>query len=100
MDVPSGLFVQGEKTKMKYIAFYKTKPEYLKAAAKKQAEIPEFGVKSLSESYAILGKTKGFQLFEVEDEKELEKMVLYYMPELEFKILPIIEVEEVFKLMS
>lgn len=85
---------------MKYIAYFKTKPEDLKAAVKKQAEMPEFGVKSLSESYAILGKTKGFQLFETEDEKEIEKMVLYYMPELEFKILPIIKVEEIIKLMS
>ena len=85
---------------MKYIAFYKTKPEYLEAAIKKQAEMPELGVKSLSDSYAILGKMKGFQLFECEDEKELEKMALYYMPELEFEIHPIIKVEEIVKLMS
>lgn len=89
-----------EMKKMKYIAFFDTKPENLKAAVKKQAELPEFGVKSISESYTILGKTKGFQILEVEDEKELEKMVLYYFPELEFEILPIIEVAEVIKLMS
>ncbi len=85
---------------MKYIAFFKTKPENLKAAVKKQAELPEFGVKSISKAYSILGKTKGFQLFEVEDEMELEKMVLYYLPEMEFEILPIIETAEAIKLLS
>ena len=86
--------------KMKYIAFFKVKPEDLKAAVKKQAELPEFGVKSISKAYSILGKPKGFQLFEVEDEREIEKMALYYSPEMEFEILPIIETAEAIKLMS
>ncbi len=85
---------------MKYIVFFETKPEHLKTAAKKLAERPELGVKSISEDYMILGKLKGFQLFEAEDEKELEKLVIYYMPEMEFKILPIIKVEEAIKLLA
>lgn len=85
---------------MKYIAFFKIKPEDLKASVKKQAKLPEFGIKSISKAYSILGKTKGFQLFEVEDELELEKMALYYSPEIEFEILPIIETAEAIKLLS
>jgi uncharacterized protein with GYD domain len=75
-------------------------PEDLQIAAKKRAEQPESGIKAISKSYAIIGQMKGFQILEVEDEKELAKLALYYLPEVRFKFLPLLEVDEINKLMS
>ena len=86
---------------MKFMAIFKIKnPADLQAAAKKRVELPEFEMKSITKAFGIIGQTKGFQILEVEDEKELAKLAYYYLPEVRFKFLPLLEVEEITALMT
>ncbi|MFW9779933.1 MAG: DUF3303 family protein [Candidatus Heimdallarchaeota archaeon] len=86
---------------MKFLSTFKIgNVEDLKAAEKKRNELPDFGITPISESYGIIGQLKGFQILESEDEKALEKLALYYLPEVQFKFKPIIKVSEISKIMS
>ena len=86
---------------MKYMSIFKIKnPEDIQVADKKRAELPDFGIKSISKAYGILGQMKGFQILETDDEKELAKLAFYYLPEVRYKFLPLLEVEEIAALLS
>ncbi|MHA2366081.1 MAG: DUF3303 domain-containing protein [Candidatus Hodarchaeales archaeon] len=82
---------------MQYIAFFEFDPKDYETVVKKwkessadderQKNHPKF----ISKVYSLNEGTKGFVLFETDDPDKIVNYVLYYMPELKFKIQPIIE---------
>ncbi len=83
---------------MKYIAFWEFNPEDMDTVLKKWMDFrakseksPDDYPKSFSDSFSMAGQFKGFQLTEADDPEKLSKMVLHYMPELEFEIVPIFD---------
>ncbi len=81
---------------MKYIVFWEFASKDFEVCTKKYADLPEgMTVKSLSENFVILGETRGFQLLETDDPRDIAKLALYYAPETEFSVQPIIEAAQV-----
>ncbi len=81
---------------MKYIVFWEFAAKDLELIAKKYANQPEeLKGLSISENYGILGETRGFQLLETNDPNILSKLALYYAPETDMTIQPIIEASKV-----
>ena len=81
---------------MKYIIFWEFTAKDFETVAKKFANLPEeMSGTSISENYGILGETRGFQLIETADPLLLSKLALYYAPEAEITVQPIIEAKHV-----
>ena len=83
---------------VKYIAFWEFDPDdfekvtekFLQIRAERGKENEKYP-KSLSAAYTMIGKPKGFQLFETDDSEQLANLTLHYVPLVEFKFVPIIE---------
>ncbi len=81
---------------MKYIVYWEFESKDFETCAKKYADLPkELEGTSISENFAFLGETRGFQLLEVDDPAVISKLSFYYAPETDFTILPIVEVSQV-----
>ncbi|MHA2157207.1 MAG: DUF3303 domain-containing protein [Candidatus Hodarchaeales archaeon] len=81
---------------MKYIVFWEFEAKDFEICAKKYANLPEeMAAKSLSENFVVLGESRGFQLLETDDPLVISKLALYYGPETDFTVQPIIEATQV-----
>ncbi|PWI46609.1 hypothetical protein CEE45_15955 [Candidatus Heimdallarchaeota archaeon B3_Heim] len=81
---------------MKYIVFWEFEAKDFEKSVQKYANLPEgMELKSLSENYVVLGETRGFQLLETDNPVDIAKLALYYAPETDFTVQPIIEAKQV-----
>ena len=82
---------------MKYIMFWEFCPENLDKVIKKSLKRtqnveknPEKYAKTLYPSHSLGGQTKGFSIVDATPE-HVREIVLYYLPEMKVKFVPIIE---------
>ena len=54
-----------------------------------------YTIKTLFPSHFLIGRSRGFTIFEVEDEMEIVKFSSYYAPEAKMEIFPIVETSKV-----
>ena len=87
--------------KMKYIGYWEFDAKNIENVIKKYVGFRKLAEKQglerypkpITPSYKV-GEVHGFQLFEVENEKQIANMLAYYRPEMKWKLLPIIDVRE------
>jgi len=75
---------------MKYISFWEFCPEDAEKVAEKWKR-RKHRLKTLFPPHSIGGETKGFTIFESDDEDEIIKYILHYIPEMKIKVIPIFD---------
>jgi hypothetical protein len=83
---------------MKFIAFWEYNAEdtvkcieKLKQAMTERERGTESLAKLIFGPYNFSGKTKGFSVYETDDPDKLMNVAVFYMPEMRWKFIPIIE---------
>ena len=81
---------------MKYIAYWEYDPkDTSKVIDKIKKRKGSYTIETLFPSHYLIGRTKGFTIFEAEDEMEIVKFSSYYAPEAKMEIFPIVETSKV-----
>jgi hypothetical protein len=87
-----------EVKRVKFIAFWEFNVEdtvkcieKLKQAMAEKERGTESLAKIIFGPYNFNGKTKGFSVYETDDPDKLMKIAIFYMPEMKWKFIPIIE---------
>ena len=79
-----------ECEELKFIAFWEYDPTDMKQLIDKFTK-SKTGLEVLFEPHGIGGQHKGFTIFEADNIDEIINYIVYYTPELDFKIYPIIK---------
>lgn len=87
---------------MKYIMFWEYDPGDHNVVIEKLKEFrtivkknPDQHAKFISKNFTMVDGTEGFQLVETDNAEHLVKITRHYLPEVSFRILPIVELESV-----
>lgn len=88
---------------MKHIAYWEFNPKDIEAVIKKYMAFKQLYKegkpyhlsfpKPISPSYQV-GEMNGFQLFEVENETQIARLMAYYRPEMRWEFTPIVPAKE------
>ena len=77
---------------MKFIAFWEYDQKEERTLIEKFKTLPKFEIQRMMPPYALVGRPRGFSLFEAENLEQVEEFCHYYAPEMKIEFYPIIEV--------
>jgi hypothetical protein len=76
---------------MKFIAFWKYDPKDERTLIEKFKTLPKFEIQRIMAPHILVGRSRGFSLFEAENLEQVEVFCHYYAPEMEIEFYPIVE---------